>query len=140
MGFVCITNAMGAGRRTAAAQRCGVRRPRPPRASPQSPQASSRKVIGKEEWERKLAEVDLRKEDLNSLVMNFLVTEVLCRPTLARGRTVASPAFLPLHTSHLLSLWSGMPLVEPWRCQRLRECGLGGCCNVRRSAWAPGAP
>lgn len=39
-------------------------------------QASNKKVIGKEEWEKKLAEVDLPKEDLNCLVMNFLVTEV----------------------------------------------------------------
>jgi len=38
-------------------------------------EASNKKVIGKEEWEKKLAEVDLPKEDLNCLVMNFLVTE-----------------------------------------------------------------
>lgn len=41
--------------------------------------------MSKEEWERKLAAVDLRKDDLNQLVMNFLVTEVgtrqLCPPS-----------------------------------------------------------
>lgn len=75
-----------------------VWRPRRPPASPQPPQASSRKVIGKEEWERKLAEVDLRKEDLNSLVMNFLVTEVLCPPHLGpRAYWILARLPLPPH-------------------------------------------
>lgn len=39
-------------------------------------QGPSRKTIGKAEWEKKLADVELRKEDLNSIVMNFFVTEV----------------------------------------------------------------
>jgi hypothetical protein len=38
-------------------------------------QSSSKKVITKEEWEKKLSEVKIRKEDMNKLVMNFLVTE-----------------------------------------------------------------
>ena len=33
------------------------------------------KVITREEWERKLKEVKIRKEDMNRLVMNFFVTE-----------------------------------------------------------------
>ncbi|CAL5408742.1 unnamed protein product [Camellia sinensis] len=37
--------------------------------------ATSKKVITKEEWEKKLNDVQLRKEDMNKLVMNFLVTE-----------------------------------------------------------------
>eukprot|EP00249_Psilotum_nudum_P021300 c28059_g1_i1 orf=477-1160(-) len=37
--------------------------------------STSRKVITREEWERKLSEVKIRKEDMNKLVMNFLVTE-----------------------------------------------------------------
>lgn len=37
--------------------------------------SSSKKVITKEEWEKKLADVKIRKEDMNKLVMNFLVTE-----------------------------------------------------------------
>ncbi|CBI18750.3 unnamed protein product, partial [Vitis vinifera] len=37
--------------------------------------ASSKKVITREEWERKLNDVKIRKEDMNKLVMNFLVTE-----------------------------------------------------------------
>ena len=41
-------------------------------------QAPSKRKISKEDWERKLAAVELRKEDLNQLVMNFLVTEVGC--------------------------------------------------------------
>lgn len=38
-------------------------------------QSSSKKLITKEEWEKKLSEVKIRKEDMNKLVMNFLVTE-----------------------------------------------------------------
>eukprot|EP01018_Ginkgo_biloba_P022283 Gb_01058 [translate_table: standard] len=37
--------------------------------------SSSKKVITKEEWEKKLNDVKIRKEDMNKLVMNFLVTE-----------------------------------------------------------------
>ncbi|XP_071930433.1 protein GID8 homolog isoform X1 [Coffea arabica] len=36
---------------------------------------SSKKIITKEEWEKKLNDVKIRKEDMNKLVMNFLVTE-----------------------------------------------------------------
>ncbi|XP_064935628.1 protein GID8 homolog isoform X1 [Musa acuminata AAA Group] len=38
-------------------------------------QPMSKKVITREEWERKLKDVKIRKEDMNKLVMNFLVTE-----------------------------------------------------------------
>jgi len=34
-----------------------------------------KKTVSVEEWERKLAAVKVRKEDMNRLVMNFLVTE-----------------------------------------------------------------
>ncbi|KAF5473130.1 hypothetical protein F2P56_009768, partial [Juglans regia] len=37
--------------------------------------ATSKKVITKEEWEKKLNDVKIMKEDMNKLVMNFLVTE-----------------------------------------------------------------
>ncbi|XP_031110894.1 protein GID8 homolog [Ipomoea triloba] len=37
--------------------------------------AMSKKVITREEWEKKLNNVRIRKEDMNKLVMNFLVTE-----------------------------------------------------------------
>ncbi|KAJ6935407.1 protein GID8 [Populus alba x Populus x berolinensis] len=37
--------------------------------------AMSKKLITREEWERKLNDVKIRKEDMNKLVMNFLVTE-----------------------------------------------------------------
>lgn len=37
--------------------------------------ATSKKVITRGEWERKLKEVKVRKDDMNKLVMNFLVTE-----------------------------------------------------------------
>ena len=30
-----------------------------------------------EEWNRKLAAVKIRKQDMNNLIMNYLVTEVL---------------------------------------------------------------
>ena len=36
---------------------------------------STRKMITRDEWERKLKEVKIRKEDMNRLIMNFLVTE-----------------------------------------------------------------
>ncbi|CAM8905760.1 unnamed protein product [Rhodiola kirilowii] len=38
-------------------------------------EAMSKKVITKEEWEKKLADVKVRKEDMNKLVMNYFVTE-----------------------------------------------------------------
>ncbi|XP_068639802.1 protein GID8 homolog isoform X3 [Aristolochia californica] len=37
--------------------------------------STSKKVITRDEWERKLNDVKIRKEDMNKLVMNFLVTE-----------------------------------------------------------------
>ncbi|XP_078441757.1 lisH and RanBPM domains containing protein [Wolffia australiana] len=37
--------------------------------------ATSKKIIPREEWEKKLNDVKIRKEDMNKLVMNFLVTE-----------------------------------------------------------------
>ncbi|GJN08539.1 hypothetical protein PR202_ga26473 [Eleusine coracana subsp. coracana] len=37
--------------------------------------ASSKKVVTRDVWERKLRDVKIRKEDMNRLVMNFLVTE-----------------------------------------------------------------
>ncbi|KAK8941576.1 hypothetical protein KSP40_PGU012223 [Platanthera guangdongensis] len=37
--------------------------------------STSKKVITREEWEKKLMDVKIRKEDMNKLVMNFLVTE-----------------------------------------------------------------
>ncbi|XP_014519129.1 glucose-induced degradation protein 8 homolog isoform X2 [Vigna radiata var. radiata] len=36
---------------------------------------AAKKVITREEWEKKLNDVKIRKEDMNKLVMNFLVTE-----------------------------------------------------------------
>lgn len=38
-------------------------------------ESSSKKVVTKEEWEKNLREVKIWKEDMNRLVMNFLVTE-----------------------------------------------------------------
>ena len=38
-------------------------------------QAAWKKVIRREDWEKKLSDVRIRKEDMNELVMNFLVTE-----------------------------------------------------------------
>nr|CAD1832894.1 unnamed protein product [Ananas comosus var. bracteatus] len=37
--------------------------------------STSKKVITREEWERKLRDVKIKKEFMNKLVMNFLVTE-----------------------------------------------------------------
>lgn len=38
-------------------------------------ESSSRKLITKDDWMKKLNEVKVRKEDMNKLIMNFLVTE-----------------------------------------------------------------
>lgn len=43
--------------------------------SPAASMASSKKLVTRDEWERKLRDVKIRKEDMNRLVMNFLVTE-----------------------------------------------------------------
>jgi hypothetical protein len=40
------------------------------------PTTASKKSISNEQWEAKLASVKVAKEDMNKLVMNFLVTEV----------------------------------------------------------------
>jgi hypothetical protein len=34
------------------------------------------RVISREEWERRRGDVDVSTDDLNALVMNYLVTEV----------------------------------------------------------------
>ena len=47
-------------------------------------QSSDKKKISLAEWESKLAGVTVRKEDMNKLVMNFLVTEA--RPIQATSR------------------------------------------------------
>jgi hypothetical protein len=39
-------------------------------------QNAAKKTIAPEQWNSKLAEVKVAKEDMNKLVMNFLVTEV----------------------------------------------------------------
>jgi len=38
-------------------------------------ESSSRKLITKDDWVKKLNDVKIRKEDMNKLIMNFLVTE-----------------------------------------------------------------
>lgn len=38
-------------------------------------QAWTKKTVSKDDWEKKLAAVKIHKEDMNKLVMNFLVTE-----------------------------------------------------------------
>lgn len=37
--------------------------------------ATTKKVITREEWEKKVSDVKVRKEDMDRLIMNFLVTE-----------------------------------------------------------------
>lgn len=39
-------------------------------------QASDKRRISLSDWKRKLDAVKIRKEDMNKLIMNFLVTEV----------------------------------------------------------------
>ncbi|KAK9840286.1 hypothetical protein WJX74_006917 [Apatococcus lobatus] len=38
-------------------------------------EASNRKLVGREEWEKRLTDVKIKKEDMNTIIMNFLVTE-----------------------------------------------------------------
>ncbi|TYI78945.1 hypothetical protein E1A91_D06G250100v1 [Gossypium mustelinum] len=47
----------------------------PQLAEIQEQMASSKKVIMREEWEKRLNHIRIRKEEMNKLVMNFLVTE-----------------------------------------------------------------
>lgn len=47
-------------------------------------QASDKRKIQLPEWKRKLDAVKIRKEDMNKLIMNFLVTEV--RPVRTAGQ------------------------------------------------------
>lgn len=39
-------------------------------------QSASKRTISKEEWEKRLSEVRIGKEEMNRLIMNFFVTEV----------------------------------------------------------------
>ncbi len=39
-------------------------------------QSSSKRTISKEDWEKRLSEVRIGKEEMNRLIMNFFVTEV----------------------------------------------------------------
>lgn len=41
-----------------------------------TPQAASKRTISKDEWEKRLSEVRIGKEEMNRLIMNFFVTEV----------------------------------------------------------------
>lgn len=50
--------------------------PPPPVSSAAAPQSNNKWRISAEEWQRKLKDVRVRKEDMNRVVMNFLVTEV----------------------------------------------------------------
>lgn len=44
-------------------------------------QSWTKKVVSKDDWEKKLAAVKVYKEDMNKLVMDFLVTEVRSQQT-----------------------------------------------------------
>lgn len=59
----------------AAAIAAACRRYTPPPV-PTLPQSNTKRRISPEDWQRKLREVNVRKEDMNRVVMNFLVTEV----------------------------------------------------------------
>ena len=53
-------------------------------------QAWTKKTISKNDWEKKLAGVKVVKEDMNRLVMNFLVTEVSVKQQLCWEPTASS--------------------------------------------------
>ena len=58
--------------------------------------------VSKQEWEKKMSNVRLKKEDMNVLIMNFLVTEV--RLAHARASIVAAPG--RLRQCCMLSTWA----------------------------------
>ncbi len=39
-------------------------------------EASNKKMVSREDWEKRLGAVKVKKEDMNTIIMNFLVTEV----------------------------------------------------------------
>lgn len=91
----------------------GLPRPkhRPPKGlppRPRPPQSNTKKTVSGEEWARKLAAVRVKKEDMNRLIMNFLVTEVgALRLAAASGRSPCwgvTPAGKGLLESKLLAL------------------------------------
>ena len=51
-------------------------------------QGWTKKVVSKDDWEKKLAAVKVYKEDMNKLVMDFLVTEVWSQQIRSHGRFV----------------------------------------------------
>lgn len=53
--------------------------------TPIAPQSNNKRRISAEEWQRKLRDVQVRKEEMNRVVMNFLVTEVRARGCRAAG-------------------------------------------------------
>ena len=57
-------------------------------------QGLDKKRLLMDDWERKLASVKIRKEDMNRLIMNFLVTEV--RPLCMKAVSTTSMIFLLL--------------------------------------------
>ncbi|KAK9056323.1 hypothetical protein SSX86_027413 [Deinandra increscens subsp. villosa] len=59
--------------------------------------ATSKKVITREEWEKKLNDVKIQNEDMNKLVMNFLVTEGYVDAARERGH-FQTIIFIPQYT------------------------------------------
>ena len=62
-------------------------------------QSSSKRTISRDDWARKLQAVKLRKEDMNRLVMNFLVTEVRRGLSGSASKGVQAFSVLPAGTS-----------------------------------------
>jgi hypothetical protein len=77
---------------------------------------SAKKVIPAEQWEAKLAGVKVSKEDMNRLVMNFLVTEVRIGGWVWRAAAVSS-----------LQLRQQRPGIARCMCL-LAVPSDGGCC------------
>lgn len=68
--------------------------------------SSSRKTISSEQWEAKLGAVKVAKEDMNRLIMNFLVTEV-------RNMQLGSACVAAQHIcEHSMSLTLGITLLS----------------------------
>jgi len=77
-------------------------------------QSNNKRRISAEEWQRKLREVPVRKEDMNRVVMNFLVTEVryrACRRGAGscqrRRRRARLPPLVPVSNEHLCGAVQG---------------------------------
>ncbi len=76
-------------------------------------QASDKRRIQLPEWKRKLDAVKIRKEDMNKLIMNFLVTEVLVPAPHRALAAFASACGLNLTLSQAVGTLGSLGCAQP---------------------------